>query len=60
MMLYVIPAAGAGVFTVMLPVVAVQLVGWVGVAVGGAGADGAALTVTAVAADTQLPFLTVT
>ena len=37
-----IPAAGAGVLTVIVPVATVQ-VGCVGVAVGAAGADGAAI-----------------
>ena len=40
-----IPAAGAGVLTVIVPVATVH-VGCVGVAVGAAGADGAALIVT--------------
>ena len=40
-----IPAAGAGVLTVIDPVATVQ-VGCVGVAVGAAGAAGAALMVT--------------
>ena len=56
-----IPAAGAGVLTVMVPVVAAHVVGCVGVAVGAAGADGAALMVTVVAAEIQpAAFFTVT
>ena len=44
-----IPAAGAGVLTVIVPVATVQ-VGCVGVAVGAAGAAGAASMVTLVVA----------
>ena len=47
-----IPAAGAGVFTVMVPVATVH-VGCVGVAVGATGADGAALIVIGVADEIQ-------
>ncbi len=53
------PVAGAGVFTVIVPVATVQL-GCVGVAVGAAGGIGAALMVIGVAGDTQLSFFTVT
>ena len=55
------PAAGAGDVTVIVPVVAAHVVGEVAVAVGAAGALGAAFTVTCVAADVQpAAFLTVT
>ena len=55
------PAAGAGALTVIVPVAAVHVVGDVAVAVGAAGAVGAAFTVTGVAADVQADaFLTVT
>ena len=47
-----IPAAGAGVLTVIVPVATVQ-VGCVGVAVGAAGANGAASIVTLVAEEIQ-------
>ena len=47
------PAPGAGALTVIVPVVAVHVVGDVAVAVGAAGALGAAFTVTAVAAEVQ-------
>ncbi len=47
------PVAGAGVFTVIVPLVAVQLVGEVGVAVGAAGAVGGPSMVTEVAAEVQ-------
>ena len=47
------PVAGAGALTVIVPVVAVQVVGDVAVAVGAAGAAGAAFTVTAVAPEIQ-------
>ena len=60
-MLYVMPVAGAGVFTVIVPVVAAQVVGCVGVTVGPAGAAGAALIVIDVAAEVHPPaFRTVT
>ena len=59
-MLYVIPAAGAGVFTVIIPV-AREHVGWVGVTVGAAGAAGAGFIVTDVAEERQpLALFTVT
>ena len=55
------PAAGAGAVTVIVPVVAAHVVGDVAVAVGAAGALGAAFTTTAVAAEIQAdPSLTVT
>ena len=55
------PAAGAGALTVIVPVVAAHVVGEVAVAVGAAGALGAAFTVTVAAADVQpAAFLTVT
>ena len=55
------PAAGAGALTVIVPVVAAHVVGDVAVAVGAAGALGAAPTVTCVAAEVQDDaFLTVT
>ena len=55
------PVAGAGTLTVIVPVVAVQVVGEVAVAVGAAGAIGAAFTVTGVATEVQAAaFLTVT
>ena len=55
------PAAGAGAVTVIVPVVEAHVVGEVAVAVGAAGADGAAFTVTWVAAEIQpAVFLTVT
>ena len=56
-MLYVMPAAGAGVFTVMVPVVAVHVVGCVSVTVGAAGAAGAGLMVIDVAAEVHPPAL---
>ena len=40
------PAAGAGALTVMLPVAWAQVVGELAEAVGAAGAEGAAFTVT--------------
>ena len=55
------PAAGAGALTVIVPVVAAHVVGDVAVAVGAAGALGAAFTVTCVADEIQADaFLTVT
>ena len=55
------PAAGAGALTVMVPVDTVQLVGEAALAVGAAGAEGAAFTVTCVAEEIQpAAFLTVT
>ena len=55
------PWAGAGALTVIVPVVAAHVVGDVAVAVGAAGAVGAAFTVTAVAPEIQPdPSLTVT
>ena len=55
------PAAGAGAVTVTVPVVAAHVVGEVAVAVGAAGAVGAAFTTTAVAEEVQAAaFLTVT
>ena len=55
------PAAGAGAVTVIVPVVAVHVVGDVAEAVGAAGAVGAAFTTTAVAPEIQAdPSLTVT
>ena len=55
------PVAGAGAVTVIVPVVAAHVVGDVAVAVGAAGALGAAFTVTCVAAEMQPdPFITVT
>ena len=57
---YVIPAAGAGVLTVMVPV-ATTHVGCVGVAVGAAGVAGGELIVTEAAAEVHpAAFLTVT
>ena len=47
------PAAGAGAVTVIVPVVAAHVVGEVAVAVGAAGAVGAAFTVTGVAPEIQ-------
>ena len=47
------PAAGAGALTVIVPVVAVHVVGDVAVAVGAAGVVGAAFTVTEVAEEIQ-------
>jgi hypothetical protein len=56
----VIPAAGAGELTVIVPV-ATAHVGCVGVAVGAAGVCGCALIVMGVAADMHpLAFFTVT
>ena len=56
-----IPAAGAGVFTVMVSCCCAHVVGWVGVAVGAAGADGAGSIVTLVAAEIHpAAFFTVT
>jgi hypothetical protein len=54
----VIPAAGAGVLTVMVPV-ATAHVGCVGVAVGAAGADGAVFTTIVAAAEQPTLFFTV-
>ena len=55
------PVAGAGAVTVIVPVVAAHVVGEVAVAVGAAGAEGAALTVTCVAEEIQpVAFFTVT
>ena len=54
-----IPAAGAGVFIVIVPVGTAQ-VGWVRVVVGAAGAAGTALMVTDAAVEVQVPFLAVT
>ena len=55
------PAAGAGVLTVIVPVGTAHVVGCVGVAVGAAGALGAAFTTTAVAEEIQpAAFFTVT
>ena len=55
------PAAGAGALTVIVPVVAAHVVGEAAVAVGAAGAVGAAFTVTAVAPEIQpAAFFTVT
>jgi hypothetical protein len=55
------PVAGAGAVTVIVPVVIAHVVGDVAVAVGAAGAVGAAFTVTCVAAEVQpAAFLTVT
>ena len=54
-----IPAAGAGVLTVIVPVATVQ-VGCVGVAVGAAGADGAALINWVAVEIHPAAFLTVT
>ena len=59
-MLYVTPAAGAGTVTVMVPVDTAQVGCCVALAVGAAGAFGAALMVTCVTADTHPPLLTVT
>ena len=59
-MLYVIPAAGAGAVTVIVPVAVLQ-VGCVSVRVGAAGADGAAFIMLTVTLDMQPPaFFTVT
>ena len=56
-----IPAAGAGELTVMVPVVPPQVAGAVAVAIGAAGAVGAGPTVTDAAAEVQpAAFLTVT
>ena len=55
------PVPGAGTVTVIVPVDTVQVGCCVAVAVGAAGAVGAALIVTGVAADTHpAAFLTVT
>ena len=55
------PAAGAGVVTVIVPVLAAHVVGDVAVAVGAAGAEGAASTVNWVAEEIQpAAFFTVT
>ena len=55
------PVAGAGAVTVIVPVVVAHVVGDVAVAVGAAGALGAAFTVTWVAAEIQpVASLTVT
>ena len=54
------PGAGAGLLTVIVPVATAQ-VGWVGVAVGCAGAAGGAVIVTLRGGDIHpAPFLTVT
>ena len=58
-MLYVIPAAGAGVFTVIVPV-ATAHVGCVSVVVGAAGGVGCGFIVTELAGEVQVPFLAVT
>ena len=56
-----IPAAGTGVLTVIVPVLCAHEVGLVGVAVGAAGPDGAASIVTLVADEIQpAAFFTVT
>ncbi len=56
-----IPAAGAGELTVMLPVVDVQVVGDAPAAVGAAGALGGAAIVTLAGAEIQPPaFFTIT
>ena len=52
-----IPAAGAGAVTVIVPVRSVQVAGLVAVAVGGPGAVGGGLIVTDAAADIQVPSL---
>ena len=55
------PAAGTGALTVIVPVLAAHVVGEVAVAVGAAGAAGAAFTVTEVAPEIQPdPSFTVT
>ena len=55
------PVAGAGAVTLIVPVVAVHVVGDVAVAAGAAGAVGAAFTTTAVAEEIQPdPSFTVT
>ena len=55
------PVAGAGALTVIVPVLAAHVVGEVAVAVGAAGALGAASTTTAVAPEIQpAAFFTVT
>ena len=55
------PAAGAGVFTVIVPVRSAQVAGSVGVAVGAAGAVGAPLIVTEVPVEIHpAAFFTVT
>lgn len=55
------PAVGVGEVTVMPPVVAVQVEGWVKLTVGAAGAVGAGLMVTSNEGDTQpRAFFTVT
>jgi hypothetical protein len=61
-MLYpLIPAVGVGEVTTILPVVAVQVAGWVKLTVGAAGAVGAGLIVTSRAGETQpAAFFTVT
>ena len=56
-----IPDAGAGAVTVMVPVAAAQVAGAVAVAVGADGAAGAGLIVTDAAAEVHpAAFLTVT
>ena len=59
-MLYVMPVPGAGTVTVIVPVPTVHDGCCVALAVGAAGAFGAVLIVTGVAADIQPPLLTVT
>ena len=55
------PVAGAGALTVIVPVLAAHVVGDAAVAVGAAGALGAASTVTEVAPEMQpAAFFTVT
>ena len=55
------PVAGAGALTLMLPVAWAQVVGELAEAVGAAGAEGAAFTVTTVDPEVHPdPFLTVT
>ena len=55
------PAAGAGALTVIVPVAWAQVVGEVAKAVGAAGAEGAASTVSWVAEEIQpAAFFTVT
>ena len=55
------PAPGAGALRVIVPVVAVHVVGEVAIAVGATGAVGAAFTTTTVAPEIQpAAFFTVT